>query len=442
MDIQLSEHFNFRKLFRFVFPSVIMMIFTSIYSVIDGFFVSNYVGKASFAAINLIMPVLMILAAVGFMLGAGGSALVARTLGEERLKKANETFSLIVYVCLGLGISLATVGIMFIKPISIMLGAEGELIELCSVYGRIILAALPFFMLQTMFQSFFVTAEKPNLGLLITVLSGVTNIVLDALFIIAFDWGIRGAASATAISQVVGGVIPFIYFARENKSALKLTKTKFDHKALIKATTNGSSEFVTNISMSVVTALYNFQLLKYKGEDGVAAYGVIMYVAFIFAAIFIGYSIGVAPIFGYNQGAENEKELKNVFGKSMTFIVVSGIFLTILSYVLSRPLSMLFVGYDKALMELTTHAFQLYSLSFFMCGIGIFGSALFTALNNGMISAIISFLRTFAFQALAITIMPAIWGIEGVWYAIIVAEAFSAVVAMAFILKYKKVYKY
>lgn len=442
MNIQLSDHFNFKKLFRFVLPSIVMMIFTSIYSVVDGFFVSNFVGKTPFAAINLIMPIPQILAAVGFMLGTGGSALVAKTLGENKKKKANEIFSMLVYVCLGLGILFAMVGIIFIKPIAIMLGAKDELIEMCSVYARIILTILPFFMLQTMFQSFLVTAEKPNYGLLITVLSGVTNIVLDAIFIIVFDWGIIGAAVATAISQLVGGVIPLVYFARKNSSTLKLTKTNFDGKALLQSSTNGSSEFVTNISMSIVAVLYNFQLMKYAGENGVAAYGVIMYVSFIFVAIFLGYSIGAAPIIGYNQGAENEKEMKNIFKKSIIFVVGAGIILTIVSYALAKPLSMIFVGYDMELMNLTTHAFKLYSLSFFFCGFGVFGSAFFTALNNGVVSAVISFLRTLVFQVLTIIIMPAIWEIEGVWYAIIVAEMISAIVSIAFILKYKERYKY
>ncbi len=442
MYIRLSDHFNFKRLFRFVLPPIVMMIFTSVYSVVDGFFVSNFVGKTPFAAINLIMPIPQILSAVGFMLGAGGSALVAKTLGENNKQKAHEIFSMLVYICIGFGSLLTIISIVFIEQIAIMLGAEGELIELCSVYARIILMVLSFFMLQTMFQTFLVTAEKPKLGLLITVLSGVINMVLDAVFIIAFDWGIIGAALATAIAQLVGGVIPLVYFARENDSTLRLTKTKFDSKAFIRSATNGSSEFVTNISMSIVAILYNFQLLKYAGENGVAAYGVIMYLSFIFVAIFLGYSIGVAPIIGYNQGARNEKEMKNIFKKSMLFITVVGIVLTILSYIFSKPLSMIFVGYDMELMNLTTHAFKICSFSFFLCGFGIFGSALFTALNNGLVSAVISFLRMFVFQILAIIIMPAIWKIEGVWYAVIVAEALSAIVSIAYILKYKKIYKY
>ena len=442
MKIQLSDHFGYRKLFRFVLPSIVMMIFTSIYCVVDGFFVSNYAGKTAFAAINLIMPVLMVLGALGFMLGAGGSALVAKTLGEQNNKKANEIFSFLIYVSIVLGVLLGVGGIIFIKPLAVFLGAEGELLGLCVVYSRIILIALPFFMLQNMFQSFLVTAEKPNLGFAVTVIAGVANIVLDALFVVVFEWGIVGAAVATATSQCLGGIIPLIYFLRKNSSTLRLVKTGFDSQALLKATANGSSEFVTNISMSIIGALYNLRLLEYAGEDGVAAYGVIMYVAFFFVAIFIGYSIGVAPIIGYNYGASNEIELKNIFKKSMLFTTVSGILLTVLSFMLSSPLSRAFVGYDSALYDLTTHAFKIYSFSFFLSGFGIFGSSFFTALNNGVVSAVISFSRTFLFQALAILLLPAFFGIEGIWYAVIVAEAVSVFVTFGLIAKHKNRYKY
>lgn len=442
MEIQFSDHFDLKKLMRFVIPSIIMMIFTSIYGVVDGFFVSNIVGKTSFAAVNLIMPVPQIMGALGFMLGTGGSALVAMKLGEDKKQKANESFTMLVVIGIVAGTLLAVVGSIFIKPIAIMLGAEGELISLCATYARIILCVMPAFMLQNMFQSFLVTAEKPDLGLMVTVISGVTNMVLDALFMIIFQWGIVGAALATAIGQVLGGLIPFVYFCRKNNSALKFVKPEFDGKALICALVNGSSEFVSNISMSIVAVLYNLQLMKYAGENGVAAYGVIMYVSFIFIAIFLGYSIGVAPIIGYNYGAGNDKELRNVFKKSCGFILTAGVILTVLAYVLSGPLSKIFVGYDEKLLELTTHALRVYGLSFFFCGIGVFSSALFTALNNGVVSASISFLRTFVFQTATVLIMPVIFGIEGVWYAIVVAEGLAAVIAIGFLLKYKKKYRY
>lgn len=442
MAIQLSDHFTYKRLLGFVWPPIVMMIFTSIYGVIDGFFISNYVGKIPFAAVNLIMPFLMILGALGFMLGTGGSALVAKTLGEGDKDKANRIFSLLVYTGIVTGCVLAVVGIMFVEPIAVFLGAEGEMISYCVIYGRIILLALPAFMLQNMFQSFLVTAEKPTLGLVLTVIAGVTNIVLDALFMGVFRWGTVGAAAATAISQTVGGVVPFLFFARKNSSLLRLTKTKIDGGVLLKTCTNGSSELVTNISMSVVSMLYNFQLLKYAGENGVAAYGVIMYVNFIFVAIFIGYSIGTAPIIGFHYGAKNHSELKSIFKKSMNLNMLAGIVLALLALLLSRVLSELFVGYDKELCDMTIRGFRIYALSFLFCGFNIFGSSLFTALNNGLVSAIISFLRTLLFQVAAILIMPVIWGLDGIWYSVAVAEVVALILTMSFVMKLREKYHY
>jgi len=442
MQIQLSDHFNYSRLFRFVLPSIVMMIFTSIYGVVDGFFISNFVGKTPFAAVNLIIPFAMIMGALGFMLGTGGSALVAKTLGEGNKEKANRIFSLMIYTGIILGSVLAMIGILFIEPIAVLLGAEGELLPYCVVYGRILLAALPAFMLQNMFQSFLVTAEKPGLGLAITVAAGVTNMILDALFMAVFQWGTVGAALATAISQCVGGIVPTIYFMRKNTSTLRLTKTSLDVKALWKACTNGSSELVSNISMSVVSMLYNFQLLKYAGENGVAAYGVIMYVTFIFIAIFLGYSIGTAPIIGFKYGAGDQRELKNLFRESMIIISVFGVILTVAAMLLAGPLSELFVGYDRELYEMTRKGFLLYAISFLFSGYSIFGSSLFTALNNGVVSAVISFVRTLLFQVAAILILPMIWGLDGIWYSISVAEAAAVVLTLVFIVKLRKKYGY
>lgn len=442
MAIQLSDHFTYKRLLGFVWPPIVMMIFTSIYGVVDGFFISNYVGKIPFAAVNLIMPFLMILGALGFMFGTGGSALVAKTLGEGNREKANQIFSLLVYVGIITGCILTVLGIIFLEPISIWLGAEGEMLTYCVIYGRIILIALPAFMLQNMFQSFLVTAEKPGLGLALTLIAGVTNMILDALFMAVFEWGTVGAAAATAISQAVGGLVPFLYFLRPNKSLLRLTKAPFDGKALFKTCTNGSSELVTNISMSVVSMLYNFQLLKYAGENGVAAYGVIMYVNFIFVAIFIGYSIGTAPIIGFHYGAGNDSELRSIFKKSMKLLLVAGIVLTVAGILLSRALSELFVGYDQALCEMTVKGFRIYSITFLFCGFNIFGSSLFTALNNGLVSAVISFLRTLLFQVAAILVMPLIWGLDGIWYSVAVAEVVALVLTMAFIVKLRGKYHY
>lgn len=442
MAIQLSDHFTYRRLLRFVWPPITMMIFTSIYGVVDGFFISNYVGKIPFAAVNLIMPFLMILGALGFMLGAGGSALVAKTLGEGKKDKANQIFSMLVLVGIVTGCILALIGILFLEPIAVFLGAEGEIIEYCVIYGRIILLALPTFMLQNMFQSFFVTAERPGLGLVMTVIAGVTNIVLDALFMGVFAWGTVGAATATASSQLVGGIAPFFFFIKPKKSLLRLTKPVFDGKALFKTCTNGSSELVTNISMSVVSMLYNFQLLRYAGENGVAAYGVIMYVNFIFVAIFIGYAIGTAPIIGFHYGAGNQPELKSIFKKSMNLNMIAGIVLMLVGILLSRALAELFVGYDPELCEMTIRGFRIYALSFLFCGFNIFGSSLFTALSNGLVSAIISFLRTLLFQVAAILVMPLIWGLDGIWYSVAVAEVVALILTMVFVIKLKGKYHY
>lgn len=442
MNIQLSDHFTYKKLLRFTLPSIIMMVFTSIYGVVDGFFVSNYVGKTSFAAVNFIMPFLMLLGAVGFMFGTGGSALIAKTMGEGNSDKAKRLFSLFVYVSAACGIIIAVLGIIFIRPIAAFLGAEGSMLDNCVIYGRIILVALPAYMLQYEFQSFFVTAEKPQLGLAVTIMAGVTNMVLDALLVAVFPFGLEGAAAATAISQCVGGIVPLIYFCRPNSSLLRLTKTGFDGKALRKACTNGSSELMSNISMSVVSMLYNVQLIKYAGEDGIAAYGVLMYVNMIFLAAFIGYSVGTAPVIGYHYGAGNHIELKSLLKKSITIIGIFSVIMFIAAEVLAKPLAKIFVGYDQALLEMTLRGFVIYSFAFLFAGIAIYGSAFFTALNDGLISALISFLRTLLFQVAAVLIFPLFWGIDGIWFSIVAAELMAAVVTVLFILGKKKKYHY
>lgn len=442
MKIQLSDHFTYKKLFRFTLPSIVMMIFTSIYGVVDGFFVSNFVGKTPFAAVNFIYPFLMILGAFGFMFGAGGSALVSKTLGEGDRDRANRLFSLIVYTSIIGGIVISALGIIFIRPVATLLGAEGRMLDDCVIYGRIILLTLVPFMLQMEFQSFFITAERPNLGLLVTVAAGVTNMVLDALLVAVFPMGLVGAALATALSQAVGGFVSLIYFIKPNKSLLKITKTNFDGKALLRTCSNGSSELMSNISMSLVGMLYNVQLMNYSGEDGVAAYGVLMYVSMIFMAVFIGYSIGTAPLIGYNYGSGNRTELKNLLKKSFIIIGSVSVVMVVLSFALASPLSKIFVGYERALYELTLRGFFIYSFSFLFCGVAIFGSSFFTALNNGLISALISFLRTIVFQIAAVIILPLIWGIEGIWFSIVVAELMACAVTLAFIAFKRKTYGY
>ncbi len=442
MKIQLSDHFTYKKLFKFTLPSVAMMLFTSIYGMVDGFFVSNFVGKTPFTAVNIIFPFLFILGAFGAMLGTGGSALISKTLGEGDREKANQLFSLFVYLSFGVGVILAIIASIFIRPIASLLGAEGELLENCVVYGRIILVALPSLMLQFGFQSFFVTAERPGLGFFVTALSGITNIVFDALLVAIFPFGIVGAAIATAMSQVVGGILPLFYFFSKNTSLLRLGGTRFDGGALIQACLNGSSEFLTNIAMSVVSMLYNLQLLHYAGNDGVAAYGVLMYVGFIFVSMFIGYSIGTAPIIGYNYGAKRQDELKNILSKSFWVIGITSVAMVISSLLLAYPFSYLYVGYDEALMDLTLRAFVIYSFSFLFSGISIFLSSFFTALNNGPVSAAISFIRTLLLQIVAVLVLPLILDIDGIWLATVVSDGLAAIISLLFLLFNRKKYGY
>lgn len=442
MNIQLSDHFTYKKLLRFTLPSIAMMIFTSIYGVVDGFFVSNFIGKSPFAAVNFIMPFLMILGTFGFMFGTGGSALISKTMGQGDMPRANSLFSMLVCISAFTGIILAALGILFIRPVAVLLGAERDMLEYCVLYGRIILAAMPVYMLQQEFQSFFVTAEKPQLGLYTTVAAGISNMILDALFIAVFRWGVAGAALATAASQAIGGLIPILYFLRPNTSLLKLTVPVFDGKAFFKTCTNGSSELMSNASMSLVGMLYNIQLMKYAGENGVAAYGVLMYISFIFIAAFIGYSIGTVPVIGYHYGAGNHSELKSLLQKSLVIIGIFSVCMLILGEILARPLSLLFVGYDAELLNLTLRGFAVFSFSFLFSGFAIYGSGFFTALNNGLISAVISFLRTLVFQIAAIMILPMIWGTDGIWLSIVAADMMAAVVTVLFWIGNKKKYQY
>lgn len=442
MEIKLSDHFTYKRLFRFVIPSIVMMIFTSIYGVVDGFFVSNYVGKTEFAAVNLIIPFTMILSAFGFMIGTGGSALVSMKLGQKMKKEANEIFSMLIKVTIIVGVILSVLGVVFTRDIAILLGATEDLLEPCVTYGRILLIALVPFMLQNVFQSFLVTAEKPKLGLIVTVAAGLTNVVLDFFLIGVIRGGVVGAALATGISQVVGGVIPLIYFCRKNSSELRLVPAKVNFRALGKTCFNGSSELMTNISMSLVSMLYNLQLLKYAGENGIAAYGVIMYVNFIFVAVFIGYAIGTAPIIGYNYGSGNKVELKNVFRKSICFNLVTGVFMCVIAIGMASLLAGIFVGYDEELYEMTKRGFIFYSLSFVVMGINIYGSSFFTALSNGLVSALISFLRTLLFQMIAVLVLPLLFGLDGIWISVVVAEVMALVVTVFFFVTKKKRYGY
>ena len=442
MRIQLSDHFTYKRLLRFTIPSIIMMICTSVYSIVDGLFVSNYVGTTPFAALNLMMPLLMGISTVGFMIGTGGSALVAIKLGEGEWEKANAYFSMLIYILIGAGIVAAVTAIILMRPIAYAIGATDDMIEYCVLYGRILCVSLTGFMLQIAFQSFFIVAEKPELSLKMSLLSGITNVILDYLFIVVFGWGLAGAGAATAVGEILGGVGPIIYFSRENNSLLRLGKTRFHGRVLLKTCTNGSSELMTNISSSIVNILYNFQLMRLAGEDGVAAYGVIMYVTFIFAAVNIGYSIGSAPVVSFNYGSGNHTELKNIFRKSIVLIGSAGIVMTLLAELLAYPMTRVFVGYDPELFAMTCHGFRLYAISFLLSGFNIWGSGFFTALGDGAVSAAISFMRTLVFQVSVVLILPVFLKLDGVWLAIVAAELLALFVTAAFLVKKRKKYHY
>lgn len=442
MKIQLSDHFTYRRLLRFALPSIIMMIFTSIYGIVDGLFVSNFVGTVPFAAINLIMPILMIIGALGFMMGAGGTAIVSKTLGEGKKRLANEYFSIIVYFTAAAGFILAILGTAFIRPLSILLGADGELLECCVSYGRIVILAMPAFMLQHLFQSFFVVAEKPKRGLFVTVLAGITNMALDALFVAVLDMGLEGAALATSISQIIGGLLPVFFFSSKKSGIIRLSRTKFYGAALLRAATNGSSELMSNISASVVTIIYNYQLIRFAGENGIAAYGVIMYLSFTFVAMFIGYSVSTAPIIGFHYGAANKRELGNLLRKSTVITLTLGAMMTVVSFAFSRELASVFVSYDESLMDMTTRGLKIFSLSFVFSGFSIFGSSFFTALNNGPISAFISFMRTLVYQAAGVIILPIILGMDGIWYSMLFAEILAILTTIICIFTFKNRYGY
>ena len=442
MKIQLSEHFTYRKLIKFTMPTIIMMIFTSIYGVVDGIFISNYVGSNAFAGVNLIWPVFMILGAIGFMIGTGGSALVSKTIGEGENKKANQYFSMLIYLLMGLGMLFTFIGVVTVRPISHLLGANEAMLEHCVTYGKTLFFFLIPFVLQNCFQSFLVVAEKPTFGLIISIFAGITNMVLDYLLMYVFQLGVFGAGLATGISQLVGGVIPLLYFFGKNKSLLKLTKAKFQIKPILKACMNGSSEMLTNVSLSLVNILYNVQLLKYIGEDGIVAYGIIMYVNFIFISTYIGYAIGTAPIISYHYGAKNTEELKSLLKKSLQLIGIISIVMTVLAEILSKSLASIFVSYDITLLEMTTRAIRLFSFSYIMSGFNIFASSFFTALNNGIVSAIISFLRTLILQVITILILPIIWGMNGIWIADVVAESLAFIISIGFLVTNRKKYQY
>lgn len=442
MKIQLSDHFTYGKLLRFTLPSIVMMVFTSIYGVVDGIFVSNYAGKTAFAAVNLIMPYIMAFGVLGFMVGTGGTALISKNLGMGNRQKANEIFTMLTWFSILGGVALTVVSMVLLRPAAKLFGAEGQMLEDCVTYGLIVLPATTAYVLQFAFQSFCVAAEKSNLSLWMMIIAGVCNMVLDALFVAVFHWGLVGAAVATAAAQMIGAVIPLVYFAKPNHSLLQFCKCRWDGKALLKTCTNGSSELMSNLSMSLVGMLYNLQLLRYAGENGIAAYGVIMYMNFVFMSIFIGFTIGTAPLFGFNHGADNRQELKNIFRKSLLILTVMALLMAGCCVVFASPLSRMFVSYDKALMDMTVRGLMLYGLSFLFAGFNMFGSAMFTAFNNGLISAVLSFVRILIFQVAAVLLLPLVWQLDGIWLSVVMAELAALVLAAVFTVKFRKRYHY
>lgn len=442
MSIQLSDHFSYQRLIRFVLPSVALMVFSSIYGVVDGLFVSNFVGKTAFAAVNLIMPAIMILGPLGMVAGTGGTAIVAKTMGEGDYEKANRYFSLMVYATIGAGLILSIAGAVFMRPISLLLGADEAMVDYCVLYGRLSMLSLTAYMLQSMFDSFMVAAERPKLGLYFTIISGVTNMVLDALFIGVFHWGVAGAALATNASEFAGGLIPLIYFIRKNDTPLQLGRTRLDWSVLGRTCVNGSSEFVSNIAFSIISIVFNFQLMRLAGENGVAAYGVMMYVSFFFVAIFFGYTLGCAPVISFHFGAKNTGELQSLFAKSMKLMLVTGTALAVAGFLLAHPMAKIFVGYDPELFDMTRTGLRLYSLGFVVTGINIFASSLFTDLNNGVISAIISFVRSFVFKTSTVLILPLFFGLDGVWLSMLASELLSLLLTLFFIVRKRGTYHY
>lgn len=426
-SVDMSKHFSTKDLLRYTAPSMAMMVFTSIYTIVDGFFVSNYAGKSAFAAVNLIMPFIMILSTVGFMVGSGGGALVAQERGRGDDKRANEYFSLIVWFALALGIVCAVIGFIAMESVARALGASDEMLPVCVLYGRISMVSLPLFVLQYAFQPLFSTAGKPKLGLAVTVISGVANIVLDFVLVGLMGMGVAGAAWATVVSEYIGGLVPLAYFLSPNSSFLRLGGAPLRLKVIAKTCSNGSSEMMSNIAMSVVAMVYNWQLINYLGEDGVAAYGVIEYVAMIFGAVLMGYAMGSAPLMSFQNGAGNNAEKRSLLRHGLVLMGIGGVLACGAAQLLAPAVASIFTSYDASLMELTVHAFRLYATAFLLMGFSVFGSSLFTSLGNGLVSAVISFARTLVFETGSVILLPMLFGIDGIWLSVLVAELASSV---------------
>ena len=443
----LSDHFTYRKIFRMTIAPILMMIFTSLYVVVDGLFIANFVGKDAYAGENLIFPIIMIIGGIGFMFGTGGSALSAKLLGEGKKEEANQVFSMLLVFTFLVGIIVSIGGYFLVETFahgmaSITEDATDEMVKEAITYGKILIIGQAIFMLQNYFQSFLLVDERSRLGFIATLCAGIGNIILDFLFIVVFKLGVAGAALGTISGYFVGAIIPFIHFIKNKNGLIEFKLTRFKARPILKSCFNGSSEFVNNISSSIVGIVFNIQLLKFMGQNGVAAYGTIAYVSFLFVSIFIGYSIGMAPVISFNYGAENHDELKNVLRKSLIIIFIMELFMVLISFTCARPLAMLFSSGNNDLEELTINALRICSLAFIFTGIGIFTSSFFTALNNGALSALNAFMRTLVFQIAFILLLPLIFGASGIWWAIIFADCAAFILAIACLIWKRKQYHY
>lgn len=439
----LGGHYGARRLFISSLPLIGMMVLISIYSIVDGLFVSNLVGTTAFAALNLIWPAIGLVGALGLMVGTGGAALVSKTLGEGDEPRANRYFSMFVEFILLLSVVLAVPLLVWMEPLAVAIGAEGEMVRQCAIYGRICAAGMPAFMMQMGIQPFFMVAGRPRMGTWISLVSGLLNIGLDALFIIVCGWGLAGAAAGSMLACCFGGFYPLWYFSsRFNRSSLAFKATGFEFGPLAKACSNGLSEFVGNISFNIVSMCYNWQLMRFYGENGVAAYSVILYLGFIFVAVYSGYNMTVTPLVGFNFGAGNKRELRSLLRHSLTLMLVLGVLLAGTAELLAGPAARLFVGYDSELTALTVHATRLYAPSFLITGLTLFVSAWFTGLNNGPVSALASFSRTFVFELSCVFLLPVLLGVNGIWLSAPAAEILSLFLGAALLLRFRSRYGY
>lgn len=441
MTNSIAQKFNVFTLLKFAFPTMVMMVFMSLYTIVDGIFVSRLVGSNALSAVNIVYPVISLLIACGIMLSTGGSAIVARQMGEKREQEARENFSMLAVVSVLTGIVILVLGLMFLEPICRILGGTPVLLEDCKIYLGVLLGFGPLTMLQMLFQTFFVTAGKPGLGLGLTLTGGVVNMVLDYVFMGPMQMGVLGAALATGLGQAIMAVAGVVYFLKV-KGNLYFVKPVFRGNILLQSCGNGSSEMVSNLSTAVVTFLFNITMLKLAGEDGVAAITIVLYGQFLFTALYLGFSMGVAPVVSFNYGNQNHAQLKRIYKICIGFILGSSVFILGIALLFSEPIVGIFTGEENHTYELAVEGFFQFSFNYLFAGINIFASALFTSLSNGKISAIISFCRTFVFITVSIVLLPRVMGITGVWLSVPLAELVTLFISITYLKGQKEVYHY